>query len=157
MPQYGSIVGLLSSGSGGGGHPTYIGLTSDTAQVIIDNNANTIQVDVISAGLEAVQAIQLIDSVISLKLNAAESNGLAITDEGLSLSEATSTTAGALSATDKVKLDLYPTIEGVENGYYLQKTDTGISWSPLPVSEDFVTTTNEKITTLEEVTTWKDW
>ncbi len=45
------------------------------------------------------------ENVISAKIDAANANGLSATADGLKLALATSTTAGAMSAEDKAKLD----------------------------------------------------
>lgn len=49
--------------------------------------------------------ITVTDSSIALKVNSANANGLTVDENGLALSAATSTTAGAMSAADKIKLD----------------------------------------------------
>lgn len=58
-----------------------------------------------AAGLSGSNAIDITSGVVSLILNTANANGLAITANGVELSLATTSTAGAMSATDKAKLD----------------------------------------------------
>gem|GEM_PF-7020090 len=45
------------------------------------------------------------DSSVAVKVNAANANGLTVDENGLALAAATTTTAGAMSAADKSKLD----------------------------------------------------
>ena len=55
------------------------------------------------------------ENVISVNVNATNSNGLGVDANGLKLDLASSTTAGAMSSTDKIKLDAVPTTETVES------------------------------------------
>ena len=55
------------------------------------------------------------ENVISVNVNTTNSNGLGVDINGLKLDLASSTTAGAMSSTDKIKLDAVPTIETVES------------------------------------------
>lgn len=63
-------------------------------------------VDPYTAGV----GIEIEDGEIRVKLNAAESNGLSITDDGISLALATSESAGAMSADDKKFIDAIPAL-----------------------------------------------
>lgn len=71
-------------------------------------------VDVYVAG----NGIDITDNTVTVKLDATQANGLALTAEGLGLALATATTAGAMSPADKVALDAiattYATKEEVE-------------------------------------------
>lgn len=58
-----------------------------------------------AAGLSGSNAIDITSGIVSLILNSANANGLTITANGLELGLASTTTAGAMSATDKAKLD----------------------------------------------------
>ena len=55
------------------------------------------------------------ENVISVNINTSNSNGLNVDTNGLKLDLASSTTAGAMSSTDKIKLDAVPTTETVES------------------------------------------
>lgn len=55
--------------------------------------------------------INIIGNVISVKLDTANANGLAVDTNGIKLNLATSTTAGAMSGPDKAKLDASSTTE----------------------------------------------
>lgn len=52
--------------------------------------------------------IEIVDSVIGVKLDGANTNGLFVTDDGIGLQLATFDTAGAMSAEDKVAVDSLP-------------------------------------------------
>lgn len=58
-------------------------------------------VDTVKAG----DGIVVENNTVSIKLDEANANGLAVGEDGLSLAVATATTAGAMSAEDKVALD----------------------------------------------------
>lgn len=58
-------------------------------------------VDTVAAG----DGISVTNNTVSVKLDAANANGLTVGADGLSLAEATATTSGAMSAADKVALD----------------------------------------------------
>lgn len=58
-------------------------------------------VDTVAAG----DGISVVNNTVSIKLDAANANGLAVGADGLSMAVATDTTAGAMSAADKVALD----------------------------------------------------
>ncbi|MDB7829101.1 hypothetical protein [Intestinimonas butyriciproducens] len=58
-------------------------------------------VDTVAAG----NGISVTNNTVSVKLDEANASGLAVGADGLSLAEATATTAGAMSAADKVALD----------------------------------------------------
>lgn len=58
-------------------------------------------VDTVKAG----NGIIVTNNTVSVKLDAANSNGLAVGADGLSMAVATTTSAGAMSAADKVNLD----------------------------------------------------
>ena len=58
-------------------------------------------VDTVKAG----DGISVTNNTVSIKLDAANANGLAVGADGLSMAVATDTTAGAMSAADKVALD----------------------------------------------------
>lgn len=57
------------------------------------------------AGLSGSNAISIASKVVSLIIDATNANGLTITSNGLALSVATQSAAGAMSAEDKLKLD----------------------------------------------------
>lgn len=52
--------------------------------------------------------IEIVDNTVSVKLDSDNSNGLVITNNGFGLQLVTPTTAGAMSAEDKVKFDAIP-------------------------------------------------
>ncbi|MEY8573293.1 hypothetical protein AALD01_02650 [Oscillospiraceae bacterium 21-37] len=58
-------------------------------------------VDTVKAG----DGITVVNNTVSVKLDAANANGLAVSADGLSMAVATTTTAGAMSAADKANLD----------------------------------------------------
>ena len=58
-------------------------------------------VDTVKAG----DGIKVENNTVSIKLDGANANGLAIGENGLSLAVATNTSAGAMSAEDKTALD----------------------------------------------------
>ena len=58
-------------------------------------------VDTVKAG----DGISVTNNTVSIKLDAANANGLAVSADGLSMAVATDTTAGAMSAADKAALD----------------------------------------------------
>ena len=58
-------------------------------------------IDTVAAG----DGIAVTNNTVSLKLDAVNANGLAVGADGLSMAVATGTTAGAMSAADKVALD----------------------------------------------------
>lgn len=58
-------------------------------------------VDTVKAG----DGISVTDNTVSIKLDAANANGLAVGADGLSMDVATATSAGAMSAEDKANLD----------------------------------------------------
>lgn len=57
------------------------------------------------AGLSGSNAISIASKVVSLIIDSTNANGLTITQNGLALSAATQSAAGAMSAEDKLKLD----------------------------------------------------
>ena len=58
-------------------------------------------VDTVAAG----DGIAVTNNTVSIKLDAANANGLAVGADGLSMAVATDTSAGAMSAADKAALD----------------------------------------------------
>lgn len=57
------------------------------------------------AGLSGSNAISIASKIVSLIIDSTNANGLTITQNGLALSAATQSAAGAMSAEDKLKLD----------------------------------------------------
>lgn len=116
------------------------------------NGVNVSNSNVISLDLATDGGLQLVGSTdgqkqLSIKLDSTNANGLALTSDGLKLALATTTTAGAMSAADKVKINKALTSDDIAlmsdaelGSWFGYASDSTMVTTTLPaVSDDSIT------------------
>lgn len=87
------------------------------------------------------------DNVISVKVDSTNSNGIEVTEQGIKLNPATSSTSGAMSGADKAKLDASSTTEQMN-----QAISTAVSNATNPINSS-INSINDSISKLTNGTT----